>query len=305
MASKDFLGKLVELCPDGIIGVNREGQVIIFNRAAEVLIGLKREDVLGKLSITEVYDPPELARDIKKKLHSQDHGGVGRVDGVEVYVKGAQGEKVPIRLSAALLDHAGREIGSVGYFHDMTDRKVLEEELLRRSITDSLTGLSNRRHFHTVLRGEAERSARYGRPLTLALLDLDNFKPFNDTYGHQEGDNILRLISQAMISQLRASDFAFRLGGDEFALLMVETDLQRGSGVIERFRKSFNQEWQQKTSYLGTVLKPVTMSLGVAELQTDEKTDKLILRADLAMYEAKKAGGNRTVRAGASIGQEV
>lgn len=217
---------------------------------------------------------------------------------------GGDGEKVPIRLSAALLDQEGREIGSVGYFHDLAAKKQLEEELRRRSITDSLTELFNRRHFHTVLRGEAERSARYGRTLTLAVLDLDSFKPFNDIYGHQEGDGILRLISQGMTSQLRASDFAFRLGGDEFALLMVETDLEAGTGVVERFRKSFNQEWLRKTSYLGTELKPVTMSLGVAELQTDEKTDKLILRADLAMYEAKKAGGDRVVRAGDRIGVE-
>ncbi len=305
MAGKEFLSKLVELCPDCIIGVNRAGQVIIFNRAAEELSGLSRDEVLGKLSITEVYDPPELAREIKKKLHSNDFGGPGRVDGVEVQVKGAGGNAVPIRLSAALLSHQGREIGSVGYFHDMTARKELEEELRRRSVTDSLTGLFNRRHFHAVLSGEAERSARYGRPLTLAVFDLDNFKPFNDTHGHQEGDNILRLIAEGMNKQLRATDHAFRLGGDEFAFLMVETGLDTGVKVIERFRKNFNDHWLQKTSYLNSSLEPVTMSIGLAELLEGEKTDKLILRADLAMYEAKKAGGDRSVRAGAAIGADV
>jgi diguanylate cyclase (GGDEF)-like protein/PAS domain S-box-containing protein len=302
MASKDFLDKLVLTCPDGIIGVNREGTVIIFNEAAEKITGLSSEEVLGKVSITDVYHPPELAHDIKKKLYSPDHGGVGRVDGIEVYVKGADCEKIPIRLSASLLTENGKEIGSVGFFHDLTQRKHLEEELRRLSITDTLTGLYNRRHFHTILSDEVMRSARYGRRLTLAFFDLDNFKPFNDTYGHQEGDNILRLVSKSMKAMLRSTDYAFRLGGDEFAFLMVETDLENGAPVLERFRINFNDQWPRRMSYLGGKLKPVTMSIGVAQLSDKEKSDKLQLRADLAMYEAKGAGGNRTVRASERIG---
>ncbi len=302
MASKDFLDKLVLMCPDGIIGVNREGTVIIFNEAAVELTGLNAEDVLGKVSITDVYHYPELARDIKKKLYSPDYGGVGRVDGIEVYVKGSGGQKVPIRLSASLLNENGKEIGSVGFFHNLTKRKELEEELRRRSVTDSLTGLYNRRHFHTVLGDEVKRSGRYNRQLTLAFFDLDNFKPFNDNYGHQEGDNILRLVGESMNATIRATDYAFRVGGDEFAFLMVETDLQHGVAALERFRTAFNEQWPLKMSYLGSKLKAVTMSIGVAQLADNEKSDKLQLRADLAMYEAKGAGGNRTVRASEKIG---
>jgi diguanylate cyclase (GGDEF)-like protein/PAS domain S-box-containing protein len=302
MASKDFLDNLVLTCPDGIIGVNREGTVIIFNEAAEKLTGMSSKDVLGKVSITDVYHPPELARDIKKKLYSPEHGGVGRVDGIEVYVKGVDCEKIPIRLSAILLTENGKEIGSVGFFHDLTQRKQLEEELRRLSITDALTELYNRRHFHTVLSDEVTRSARYDRRLTLAFFDLDNFKPFNDTYGHQEGDNILRLVSKSMKGMLRSTDYAFRVGGDEFAFLMVETDLENGAPVLERFRTNFNEQWPSRMSYLGSKLKPVTMSIGVAQLADKEKSDKFQLRADLAMYEAKGAGGDCTVRAGEEIG---
>jgi diguanylate cyclase (GGDEF)-like protein/PAS domain S-box-containing protein len=302
MASKDFLDKLVLMCPDGIIGVSREGTVIIFNEAAEKLTGLNAEDVLGKVSITNVYHYPELARDIKKKLYSQKYGGVGRVDGIEVYVKGSGGRKVPIRLSASLLNENGKEIGSVGFFHDLTERKQLEEELRRRSITDSLTGLYNRRHFQTMLGDETRRSSRYTRQLTLAFFDLDNFKPFNDNYGHQEGDNILRLVGESMNAMLRSTDYAFRVGGDEFAFLMVETDLEHGAQALERFRTIFNEQWPLRMSYLGSKLKPVSMSIGVAQLADNEKSDKFQLRADLAMYEAKSAGGNRTVRASEEIG---
>ncbi|MEW5914031.1 MAG: sensor domain-containing diguanylate cyclase [Thermodesulfobacteriota bacterium] len=302
LAEKEFLEELIQLCPDGIIGVDRAGTVIIFNQAAENLTGLNSKNILGKASITEVYQPAELAREIKRKLYSQEHGGVGRLDGIEVYVKGAGDRKVPIRLSGTILSKDGREIGSVGFFHDLTVQKQLEEELRKHSITDSLTGIYNRRHFHEVLSEEVERSLRYGRPLSLAAFDLDHFKPFNDTYGHQEGDNILRLVGECMRSTLRSLDRAFRVGGDEFAFIMVETDLAQATLALERFRTAFNQMWPRRMSYLQSSLPPVSMSIGVAQLLKDEKPDKLLLRADLAMYEAKKDGGNRTVRAGASIG---
>jgi diguanylate cyclase (GGDEF)-like protein/PAS domain S-box-containing protein len=301
MAGQSFIDRLVELCPDGIIGDNREGTIVIFNEAAERLFKRDDEDVLGKLHITDIYHPPDVARLIKRLLYDQEHGGKGRLDEVEVEVVNAAGEQVPIRLSAALLVENGQEVGSVGFFHDLTARKELEAELLRRSITDSLTGLYNRRHFHDVLSHEVERAQRYHRPLTLAMLDLDIFKPFNDTYGHHEGDNILRLVSETMKASLRQLDHAFRLGGDEFAFVLVETDLEQGLLAVDRFRNDFNKVWPSKMSYLGTKLSPVTLSIGLAQLGEGEKPDKLTMRADLAMYEAKKDGGNRSVKARAEI----
>ncbi|MBU4566224.1 MAG: sensor domain-containing diguanylate cyclase [Desulfarculus sp.] len=304
MADQSFIDRLVQLCPDGIIGVNREGTIVIFNEAAERLFKRDDDEVLGKLHITDIYRPPDVARQIKKLLYDQEHGGKGRLDEVEVEVINAEGQNVPIRLSAALLVENGQEIGSVGFFHDMTARKELEEELLRRSITDSLTGLYNRRHFHETLSHEVQRSQRYRRPLTLAMLDLDSFKPFNDTYGHHEGDNILRLVSDTMRASLRQLDHAFRLGGDEFAFVLVETDLDQGLMAVERFRSAFNQAWPTKMGYLGGKLPPVTVSIGLAQLGDGEKPDKLTMRADLAMYEAKKGGGNRAVKARPEIKQD-
>jgi diguanylate cyclase (GGDEF)-like protein/PAS domain S-box-containing protein len=307
MASKDFLDKLVLMCPDGIIGVNREGIVIIFNAAAEKLTGLAAEDVIGKMTIQDVYDIPELAREIKKKIYSDDYGGPGRADGLEVSVKGAGGKTVPIRLSAALISGTSSEsnqveTGSVGFFHDLTARKEMEEELRRQSITDSLTNLYNRRHFHSTLMEEMARCDRYGNPLSLAILDLDHFKPFNDTYGHQEGDSILRFVAECIASVFRTTDTAFRLGGDEFGALLVETDLRKADLVMNRFRMKFAEQWPLKMAYMGQKLKPVTMSIGVAQLVQGEKPDKFQMRADLAMYEAKKAGGDRAVLAGGEIG---
>jgi diguanylate cyclase (GGDEF)-like protein/PAS domain S-box-containing protein len=307
MASKDFLDKLVLMCPDGIIGINREGVVIIFNEAAEKLTGLASDDVIGRMTINDVYGIPELAREVKKMIYDDGYGGPGRVDGIEVSVKGKDGKTIPIRLSAALISaldekRGNTEIGSVGFFHDLTASKEMEAELKKRSITDSLTNLFNRRHFHTSLTDEIHRSIRYKRPLCLAFLDLDHFKPFNDTYGHQEGDNILCFVTECIRSVFRTTDHAFRLGGDEFAVLLVETELEKAGLVMNRFISVFSKHWTIKMGYLGDKLRPVTMSIGVAQLLEDEKADKLQMRADLAMYEAKKAGGNRVVLAGEKIG---
>ena len=194
------------------------------------------------------------------------------------------------------------EIGSVGFFHDLTARKEMEMELKKRSITDSLTNLYNRRHFHASLTDEIHRFIRYKRPLCLAVLDLDNFKPFNDAYGHMEGDNILCFLAECIRSVFRTTDHAFRLGGDEFAVLLVETELEKAGLVMNRFKAFFSNRWEIKMGYLGDRLHPVTMSVGVAQLLEGEKADKLYMRADLAMYEAKKAGGNRVVLAGEKIG---
>ena len=106
-----------------------------------------------------------------------------------------------------------------------------------------------------------------------------------------------------MQKSLRQLDHAFRLGGDEFAFVLVETDLDQGMLAVERFRKTFNQAWPSKMGYMGTKLSPVTLSIGLAQLGNGEKPDKLTMRADLAMYEAKKDGGDRTVKARPEIKQ--
>jgi diguanylate cyclase (GGDEF)-like protein len=235
-------------------------------------------------------------------LYSEGFGGHGRIDGIEAALKHKRGGTIPIRLSATLLGNSSGEIGSVGFFHDLTSRKELEEELRRQAITDSLTGLFNRRHFHTVLTAEVGRCRRYNHPLSLAFCDLDRFKPVNDTFGHHEGDNILRFVAATCKGTFRSTDITFRLGGDEFAVILVETDIRHAAHSLERMRRTFNTLWPKRMAGLGYRLKPVTLSIGVAQLLPKESAEKLLLRADLAMYEAKKAGGNRTVTANPCIG---
>jgi diguanylate cyclase (GGDEF)-like protein/PAS domain S-box-containing protein len=302
-AETDLLKKMIAICPDCIIAVDRSGTITLFNQAAEVLTGRKAGDAIDRLSITEIYGSETLARKIKKMIHSRESGGPGRLIDFETEVIGTDSRRIPIRLSAVLLMKNGMEIGSVGYFHDMTERKKMEDRLRVLSETDGLTGLYNQRYFHLRLSGELDRAARYGRPLSLICFDLDQFKICNDQMGHLEGDNVLRLVGELLRGLIRQADWAFRYGGDEFFVILTETPLPRARDAAERIRREFNSRWPYETGAGGGGR--VTLSLGVAQAAPDETPRLLIKRADMAMYEAKGAGGDRVAVAAAGIAAKI
>lgn len=170
------------------------------------------------------------------------------------------------------------------------------EDLLQRvSLTDSLTGLANRRHFDRRLREELARVDRYSYPLTLMLLDLDGLKNLNDAAGHESGDNALRAVARTLLHNCRSTDLAGRLGGDEFVVLAPNITARAAEALAERIRKSLTVE----ASWISTTLPPLTLSIGIADTQCirELNPDRLYSAADHALYEAKQAGKNRVVLA--------
>ena len=293
ICEKDYLRNLVELCPDSIIAIDRYGLITLFNQAAEELLGYDADDVVGKMNIINIYRSEKTARDIKKVIYADEYGGPGRLENYEIELENHEGEKVPIRLSATLIRKNDAEVGSVGFFHDQSVRKAMERRLRHLSITDSLTGLHNQRYFYTCLNRELDRAERYERPISLICFDLDRFKQCNDLFGHLEGDNVLRLVGDLLSDALRRTDMAFRYGGDEFFILLPETEVDRARTTCEKVRNLFNQRWPYTAEYNGVQFEPVTLSIGVAQALTGESVEALIRRADLAMYEAKRKGGDR------------
>jgi len=160
------------------------------------------------------------------------------------------------------------------------------EELTRRSLTDTLTGLPNRLKMNDQFAQEMDRARRYHRPLSIAMLDLDCFKSVNDELGHLMGDKILVAIARSVRQSLRAADTLGRWGGEEFLILCPETGLEGAVLVAERVRLAVK----------GTVFesgRAHTVSLGVAQLREGDSADALLQRADTALYEAKRAGRDR------------
>ncbi len=163
----------------------------------------------------------------------------------------------------------------------------------RASRLDALTGLRNRLEFHEMLGRERRRATRYGRPLAVALLDLDHFKRLNDTFGHGAGDLVLQGVAQLLESSVRGADFVFRHGGEEFAVLLPETSPEDAFAVVQRLRERFAEGALPGLETYGIV----TLSAGVATLEGDESVDSILARADSALYEAKRAGRNRVCEA--------
>lgn len=167
---------------------------------------------------------------------------------------------------------------------------------------DPLTGLPNRGAFTATLALELERTRRTGAPMSLAILDVDDFKRFNDTYGHPCGDAVLRAVAQALQNSIRRLDTAARLGGEEFALILPATSRNRAMGMVQRILDAIRQTlvlWEDKP--LG-----VTCSAGVATARGKEgdiSSDALYAEADRALYRAKAAGKDR-VEAGKELGRE-
>ncbi|WP_342154930.1 GGDEF domain-containing protein [Methylorubrum sp. SB2] len=170
---------------------------------------------------------------------------------------------------------------------------VLNAELRQLATMDALTGLGNRRQFDEILARECRRAARVGKPLSLLMLDADHFKSFNDRYGHQQGDQALKLIADAMQTALRASsDTAYRIGGEEFAVVLPDTEQASAETVADRLRQAVLGQWMP---HAGNPHGLVTISCGVAVLSTgsSDGAAALIAAADKALYEAKRQGRNR------------
>jgi diguanylate cyclase len=172
-------------------------------------------------------------------------------------------------------------------------RETLEATRIE-SLTDPLTGLSNRKHFEAMLAATVETAASRATPSSLIVLDIDFFKRFNDLYGHLTGDQVLRLVGIVMREHMHPGATLSRFGGEEFGILLPDTDRETALGIAERVRTSVMGRELVKRS-TGESLGKVTVSLGIAAYQRGDTPVSLLERADLCMFAAKRQGRNRCV----------
>jgi diguanylate cyclase (GGDEF)-like protein len=166
----------------------------------------------------------------------------------------------------------------------------LFKEMEKLAITDSLTGLFNRRYFFAFAENEIERSNRYHKHLSIIMMDIDHFKKINDNFGHQTGDRVLKEIANICLAILRKVDVMCRYGGEEFTVLLPETEVADAAHAAERMCTAISS-LRLKTEK-GEV--SVSVSIGVAEMDKSRSSfEKLLAAADTALYSAKEAGRNR------------
>ena len=188
----------------------------------------------------------------------------------------------------------GQPVIVVGIAEDITEKKLLESELQRLATTDVLTQSSNRRHFFECAHREFEQARLQGMPMAFLLLDIDDFKVINDTYGHQEGDTVLQRIAESGRSVLRRGDLFGRIGGEEFAAVFPGCAPDMALQVAERLQR----EIQRLAFRSGERGFGITVSQGLTGITADDQSrDSLFARADAAMYEAKRQGKIRIIAA--------
>jgi two-component system cell cycle response regulator len=169
-------------------------------------------------------------------------------------------------------------------YKTLREKENLEEEVRRLSITDDLTGLYNHRHFFKTLEAELTRLKRQKTSLSLLMFDLDNFKKYNDLYGHLEGDKVLKTVGEIVKNSIRSNvDSGYRYGGDEFTVLLIGASADRAMTIAERIRASIEQV---KSHH-------ITVSIGLSEYRDHFDLEGFVKSADDAMYRAKNGGGNR------------
>ena len=282
---------------DALLVVDHEDHVVVANEAAAKLLECKRADVVGR----PVHDF------VSSDLPSGGGSQLASIDASEsegeLLTNG--GHPVPVILSTRQVrDAAGAAIGAVLVAKDirqlrgaMLELSAANERLARQSITDELTGVSNRRHTNQRLEEEFELAKRYHRTFSVAVLDLDDFKRINDEFGHQAGDRVLEKVAAEIKGVLRDADVVSRWGGDEFFVILGETDAAKardiGSRILSRIASA-------KIEGLDS---PVRASLGIATFDPDEPVDEpsaLVTQADEALYAAKRAGKGRLEAAGAT-----
>ena len=168
------------------------------------------------------------------------------------------------------------------------------EGLRREALTDSLTGIANRKAFEATLREAARQSMETGNELSLLFLDIDHFKAFNDTWGHQMGDQAIRLVAKTLMDNVKGQDLPSRYGGEEFAVILPQTVLKDAVKLANKIRHAFAVRKLVKKD-TGEAIGSLTVSIGVSRYEPGESLSQFLARADRALYAAKRDGRNRVV----------
>ena len=275
---------------EGVFVVNGKGGLLFMNKEAEKLLGWSFEEIKGKnihnIIHTHVDSEKNQCLVMRSYLdniseHSDD----------EIFQR-KNGEIFPVSITASPIQTLEHHGGAVVVFKDITHRKELEKKLKALALKDALTGLYNRGSFDTKLKDEFNRSKRYGRELSLLMLDIDFFKKVNDTYGHQAGDEALKAIADIISSTVRLTDYSARYGGEEFLVILPETGREKAVEVAERIRLYIEEKeinvLEDKTIHL-------TVSIGVSTSSNCNSEEKLLKDVDSALYKAKEGGRNKVV----------
>lgn len=279
MIEKQIVFKhLIESMQEGLIFIDENETLAYYNHSVLNLLSPNIKSLIGKnIFSCHMLEKEDEVKKIIKKFKSGQRTPIQHTRRV--------GKKYYEDRIYPVCNPEGKYMGLLFLIQDVTKRKKLEEEIRALAIKDGLTGLFNLRHFYEQLKREIARFKRdKAYNISLIFFDIDNFKQYNDLYGHKEGDAILQTVAEIAAKVTRSNiDSVFRYGGDEFAVILPDTAQTAAVFVAERLRHTYAQKDVNNTS----------LSIGVISYDKTMDIDTFITRADQSMYAAKFAGGNR------------
>jgi diguanylate cyclase (GGDEF)-like protein/PAS domain S-box-containing protein len=292
---KDFYERIVENLHNGLYFVDRNRIITYWNKAAEQISGYTANDVIGT----------SCSNNILTHVDSEGHNlctgmcplastiSYGKPREAEIYMHHKYGHRIPVSVRVSTLtDRDGNTIGGIELFSDISNRAANEsrvKELEKLALLDNLTLLANRNYIERELQIRFEEKRRYNMSFGILFIDIDHFKKFNDTYGHDVGDDVLKFVANTFVSSARPFDLYGRWGGEEFIGIIRNIngpELERlGNRLRLPVEKSYIMHDNEKLF--------VTISIGATVVNDNDTNDSLIKRTDTLLYNSKAAGRNR------------
>lgn len=298
----EFFRELMDNLYDGVYLVDCDRVITFWNKAAERITGYKSFEVIGKGCFDNILvHVDEKGHQLCNNgcpLKASIKDGMGRE--VNAFLRHKDGYRLPVLIKVNAIKTAGGVVmGGVESFNDNSSWLSIHERaagLEQLALIDALTGAGNRRYANMSLTNKLSEYKRYGWPFGVLFIDIDNFKQFNDKYGHLVGDEVLKMVSQTMVSNMRSFDSVFRWGGEEFLIIISNVDSRRLRQFAERLRIMV-----QKTAHkIGTHEVSVTVSIGGTLALALDTENNILSRIDSFMYRCKASGKNQCVIDGVS-----
>jgi diguanylate cyclase (GGDEF)-like protein/PAS domain S-box-containing protein len=289
-----FYKTLLDNLRDGVYFVDHDRNIKYWSKGAERITGYTAAEVLGKSCSDNILlhvdkDGNSICSEICPLGNTLTDG---RDRNAEAYLHHKDGHRVPITMHVASIpDENGSTIGGVEIFTDNTPATMAFErlaELERMAYVDELTGLANRRYAEITLRSRIEELQRYGWRFGVLFIDIDRFKDINDQYGHDLGDEVLRMVAKTLQNSVRAFDVVSRWGGEEYVVVIAHVEGNELNSSANRCRLLV-----ERSSIPAAPTLVVTISLGATLARTEDTVDSIIKRVDTLMYKSKQAGRNR------------
>ena len=292
--SEERYRALVEKANDMVLRTDNKGNFTFINTSMIRITGYEAREIIGKNYLTMVH--PDMREDAAELFNRQFAEKIKNSYSEYPIIK-KDGSEIWVGQNTQLIFENGKIIGFQAVSRDITERRRLQKELKESeeryrelSIIDDLTQLYNSRYFYNQLKMEIDRIDRHEYPLTLMLLDLDNFKNYNDTYGHIEGDHVLLRLGQLIKRCLRKEDSAYRYGGEEFTIILPLTTKDEGAVTAERIAEELRKE---NFSPVTDKTVNITVSIGLAQYRKNEDVSAFVNRVDRLMYHGKKNGKDK------------